>query len=160
MFENYVYDVEVINNAYVLNKYICYLARVDKQTIRKYYLIDSEEVEDLPSKIRDLKKEGYLSSSQYFPENFEGVLNISLKNAVKLFLLRNKVKLLFKIFVEVVKKDNIYLKTYINYINLNNGYEYIEDMGILGPFSEELVSELEKKGYKYGKVLNNMSLNR
>ena len=70
MFENYVYDVEVINNAYVLNKYICYLARVDKQTIRKYYLIDSEEVEDLPSKIRDLKKEGYLSSSQYFPENF------------------------------------------------------------------------------------------
>ena len=68
--------------------------------------------------------------------------------------------MLFKIFVEVVKKDNIYLKTYINYINLNNGYEYIEDMGILGPFSEELVSELEKKGYKYGKVLNNMSLNR
>ena len=161
MFENYVYDVDVVNDVYVVNKYICYLERKGKQIMRKYYLTESEEVDDLPSKIRDLKKEGYLSSSQYFPEKFEGVLNINLKNAFKLFLLRNKVKLLFKIFVEVVNNDNIYLKTYINYINLDNGYEYLEDMGILGPYSKELVSKLEENDYKYVKSLNDsIVLNR
>ncbi len=152
--EYLVYDIELINKKLAIKIYLSGTKKEVKQgkmeTIRTYEHLRTFYSSDLPKDIEILKSKGYMDANKFFHEDFlSQVVSNKMLLTYKLMLLGHHNKILEKAYdIKIIDGMN-YIVTYISYVNMNTGVEYVMPLGILGKFDEKMVRILEDKGYKY-----------
>ena len=150
---NIYYDISLDNHNFRLDlfqeKIINKKINNKLETFRTFNIIDNYYVNDLEKTISKLQKRGYINGSKVVPETYNGVEINSPSLKLKLLLLRNKIKVLEKIYTYDVIDKFCYLKTYMVYINLDNGLLKAMYLTNHGTYNEEKVSMLQDNGYVF-----------
>lgn len=117
------------------------------ETFRTFKTIESNYTDDLEGSVKKLQEKGYINGSKVIPEDYLGVEINNPVLKLKLLLLRKKIKLLEKIYTYEVIDNFCYIKTYMTYINLDNGLVNYLYLGSLGIYHEDKINDLNNKGY-------------
>ena len=152
--EYLIYDIELIDSKPAIKIYLSGTKKENQKgkllTIRTYELKRIFYSSDLPKDIEILKSKGYMDANKFFHEDFlNQVVNNKILLTYKLMLLGYHNKILEKTYdLKIIDGIN-YITTYITYVNMNTGVEYVMPLGILGKYDEKQVRILEDKGYKF-----------
>ncbi len=149
---NYVYfgyDINLDETGLRLDKFDGGLVRCDNERYYSFQLKDSEYPEDMEARISELRNFNDFHSLNEFDiiSGFNVETN-SLVQFIRLKRLARNYKLLEMVYNDKAVDDvgmNVVL-SYIHYVNLKSGKEYVECMG-KRPHADAYVSDLRNRGF-------------
>ena len=141
-----VYDVFKDELGYRIDVFASYVDMEGNRPFRRYKYIRSEYPLNICKRIKELGLLGYKSANYFLGSNFDGLVETDYLKMIKLLLIAQKCKLLAKIYEEKEASEASVIKTYINYIDMNTGIDYLEMMGVLNG-NDSLIEMLDLMGY-------------